>query len=96
MASGDLPSSSQGTAMTEQEDQIWLQALRSLMGGDTHTLFQLTLWAFGQRAPGGEMFLAETLWALGWPWSFLSLFLGIQVLQKHQKMQETKSQLSPA
>lgn len=60
MASGDVPSSSQGAAMSEQEGQIWLQVLRHLMGGDTCTLVQLLLRAFGQRAPG-NVFQAEPL-----------------------------------
>lgn len=46
MASGDLPSSCQGAAMSEQEGQIWFQVLKSLRGGGTCTLFQLTPWAF--------------------------------------------------
>lgn len=46
MAFGDLPSSSQGAAMSEQEGQIWFQVLKSFEGGGTCTLFQLTPWAF--------------------------------------------------
>lgn len=50
MASGDLPSSCQGAAMSEQEGRIWFQVLKSLRGGGTCTLFQLTPWAFKWRA----------------------------------------------